>query len=228
MTGGESWVGIGLLDTDADALVDIGPSPDWVSDEVMFVLYTNTNLDAEILRYDGSNWERVFESDDQYGAQLLDMVDCSPEFGSDETVFAALAGGPNILVSEDSGTVWAETRNAPATMASWAIVDAETIIAGGAADDTVYVTDRQGRRAWDDYEVAAGAGTIISLAVWGDTVVCGTDAGEVYISEDFAETWDIVGAVIDIGDTYVGFDTDFGTNNTIYAASDGTRTLAHA
>ena len=226
LTGGESWVGISLMATDAAALVDIGPSPEWVSDEVMFVIYTNTAPpgDTEMLRYDGTNWERVWE-ENQYAAGI-DMVDCSPDFGSDDTVFAGLSdagGGPNVYFSEDSGTVWEETRNAPTTMYSWAIIDADTIIAGG-TDSIAYVTDRQGRRAWDDNDVTALAGrTITSLAVWGDTVICGTDANEVFISEDLAETWDQVGDDLDAavaGNTYVGFDTDFNKNNTIYAASD--------
>jgi len=222
MSGGESWVGIGMLDTDAAALVDIGPSPDWVSDDFMFVLYSNTDLDVEMLRYDGTNWERIFESDDQYGAQTLDLIDCSPEFGSDETVYAALTGGPNIFISEDSGTIWTETRNAPITMASWLIVDSDTIIAGG-TDSNVYVTDLQGRRAWDDYAVTTTANqTITSLAADGDTVICGTDGSEVFLSEDFAEEWDVVGdlAAETTADqaTYVGFDTD--DISIIYAASD--------
>ncbi len=231
MSGGESWVGISLMDTDADALHDIGPSPEWASDGTMFVAYENAAGDDEVLRYDGDNWDRVWE-DTQYATVLgvtgdIDMIDCSPEFGSDDTVFAGLSdagGGPEVFVSDDGGTVWADTRNVPDTLASWAIVDADTIIAGGAGDSTVYITDRQGRRAWDDYEVeAGGANDITSLAVWGDTVICGDDSNAVFISEDFGEDWDVVGADLDstaAAATYVGFDTDFDTTNTIYAASD--------
>ncbi|MBW2559602.1 MAG: hypothetical protein JRE40_01980 [Deltaproteobacteria bacterium] len=64
--------------------------------------------------------------------------------------------------------------------------------------------------------------TIASLAVNGDTVLAGNAGSDVFISEDFGETWDQVGDQIDAdaADTYVCFADD--NDTVIYAAADNT------
>jgi len=217
--GGASWRGISLID-EALATVDgLALSPSFASPGYMFLL-TDTN--NSILRYDGSNWERVYEAT-QYGS-AIDLVAVSPEIDSDDTVFLGLTSGPTIFFSEDNGDIFEETRNAPDDLVSLLIIDNETIIAGGVVGTTgtVWVTDIQGRRTWDEYEVATAAGDIVSLVANGDTLLAGDDESQIFISEDLGETWDEVGdlaaEVSSTGDAYACFDTDDPT--TIYAASD--------
>ncbi|UCD54449.1 MAG: hypothetical protein JSU76_01880 [Dehalococcoidia bacterium] len=217
--GGATWLGISLINSNIDDIDDLAV---FASPETVFMV-DDVFIPYNVFRYDGTNWERVYQAQ-QYGGPTIDMVAISPEFDSDETVFLADTAGPTIFYSDNGGDLFEETRNAPGSIVSWTVVDSETVIVGGTANSTVYITDVQGRRAWDDYEVEAGGGNdITSLAVWGDTVICGDNANQVFLSEDFGETWDMVGDALNAtaaAATYVGFDTDFGSNNTIYAASD--------
>jgi len=227
--GGATWVGISLIDTNIDSVEGLALSPDFASPGLMFVLTDDvTTANDSLLRYDGTNWERIWESTTQYVA--IDMVAVSPEIGSDDTVFVGSStvqagpGAETIYVSEDNGTSWAELREPPGSLLSLTIIDADTLIAGGDGDSDVYITDVQGRRAWDNYDTGVTA-DVISIAVNGDTVIVGGDAGNVFISEDLCETWDQVGAQVDAtatNDTYVCFDSDFGNTNVIYAAADDT------
>jgi len=222
--GGTTWVGISLIDTDIDSVEGLAMSPDFASPGYMFVLTDDvTTTTDSVFRYDGDNWERVYEST-QY-AQVIDLIAVSPEIDSDDTLFLGNTVGNDILFSEDNGTLFEAVRTNPGDLDTWVIVDAETIITGGLVGtaSTIWVTDVQGRRAWDDYVVeAAGTNTIVSLAVNGDTVIAGNDDSDVFISEDFGETWDAVGARIDAGtaNTYVCFDS--GDPTVLYAATDNT------
>jgi len=123
------------------------------------------------------------------------------------------------------------------------VIDEDTVIAGGwhshacctAALGKVYKTTRHGARPWAEYEYETVApGGVISFdleAGYEDPgwVLLGDDDSRVYISEDGGEEWDLVGAgtttgcqaVLDAGeeDTFVAFDPDYATNDTIYAAA---------
>jgi len=224
--GGAVWLGISLIDTDIDSVEGLAMSPDFASPGLMFVLTDDgtSNTDS-VFRYDGTNWERVYEST-QY-IQAIDLIAVSPDINTDNTVFLGDTGSDTILFSEDNGTVFEAVRVNPGDLNTWAIVDADTIIAGGLSpttgDAAVFITDIQGRRAWDEYEVEAAAVTIASLAVNSDTVLAGNAGNDVFISEDFGETWDQVGAALTAAaaaNTYVAFDSDYANTNTIYAASD--------
>ncbi len=222
--GGAVWLGISLINTDIDSVEGLALSPDFASPGLMFVLTDDvaTGTDS-VFRYDGSNWERVYEST-QY-AQVITLIAVSPDINTDDMVFLGDTASNTILFSEDNGTVWEAVRTNPGDLDTWVIVDAETIIAGGLVGtaSTIWVTDVQGRRAWDDYVVeAVGTDTITSLAVNGDTVIAGNNDSDVFISEDFGETWDAVGARIDaaVANTFVTFDS--GDPTVIYAAADDT------
>jgi len=220
--GGAVWLGISLIDTVVTTVTGLAMSPDFASPGLMFVL-TNNGATDSVFRYDGTNWERVYE-EAQYGAQAIDLIAVSPDINTDDTVFLGDTASTTILFSEDNGTVFEAVRVNPDALDTWVIVDAETIIAGGLVGtaSTIWITDVQGRRAWDDYEVeAAGTDTLTSLVVNGDTVIAGNNDSDAFISEDFGETWDAIGARLTAttpGNTYVTFDSDDPT--VIYAASD--------
>lgn len=218
--GGTTWLGISMIDGNVVTVDGLALWPEFPASGSIFVLITDVAGAEDVLRYDGANWERVYESV-QY-AQAVDMIGVSPDIENDDTIFLGDTVADTILFSEDNGGVWEAMREDPATLNTWAIIDAETILVGGAADGNVYYTDIQGRRAWDDYEVEAPLSTITSLVISGDTVIAGNDDSDVFISEDLGETWDVVGAQVDAAGvaTFVAFDTD--DISTIYAATDDT------
>ena len=232
--GGATFNQISLIDTDIDDVVDLAVSPAFATDDTLFMLTLDDALDS-LWRYDGSYWERVYAS--SVFAQTINLVAVSPEFADDETLFVAEGGAdggtdPVIFRSTDNGQNWGPTatglRNEPDYLYGWVIIDADTIIAGGRdADNEVYKTENYGRRAWDEYAVPTGVDTVISFALspdfaTDDTIILGDDDAQVYLSDDAGETWAIVyDAFGDTGDdAYVGFDPDFATNNTIYAAAN--------
>ena len=226
--GGVTWNQISLIDTDIDTVDDLAVSSGFATDDTLFMLTKDSALDS-VWRYDGANWERVYASSI---FNTIDLVAVSPEFTDDETLFVAEQGGtPIIFRSTDKGQTWGPTaaglRNEPDKLYGWVIIDADTIITGGQdADNEVYKTENYGRRAWDEYAVPTGVDDVISFALspafdTDDTIILGDDDAQVYLSDDAGESWEIVYAAFgDAGDdTYVGFDPDFATNNTIYAAA---------
>jgi len=82
--GGAVWLGISLIDTTIDSIEGLAMSPDFASPGLMFVL-TDSGTTDSVFRYDGTNWERVYEST-QYN-QAIDLIAVSPDINTDNTVF---------------------------------------------------------------------------------------------------------------------------------------------
>jgi len=211
---GKFWNQISRINTDIDTVLDISHTPGYTAKSGTLFMLTNSSL----LRYDQTNWERVFCST----SGDIDMVLVSPDFDTTNAVFVANSDG-GIWRSTDAGCSWTGLRFSPATISSWVVIDEDTVIVGG--NGAVYKTTRYGTRPWDGYAVT-GAGLIVSLDVDGDAILLGDNSGQVFISEDAGATWTQVGST-NIGstsDTSVAFDPGYAVSgdpgeNTIYAAA---------
>ncbi|MFC1995156.1 hypothetical protein ACFLVK_01970 [Chloroflexota bacterium] len=224
--GGVIYNGISLINTDIDEINSISFSPDYASDETYFMLTSDNATDTDSLwRDDGDDWVRVFVSNlSEPNLDNIDLVQVSPRFASDETVYVTQTGSnPTIFQSTDMGNDWDDLVRDPPELYTWVVIDDETIFAG--ANGTVYITDDNGRREWDK-ETVSGAGPIISFGISPDmdrdeTLLAGDDDGGVFITEDMGDTWDQVGEDLDgNGRTFVAFSADYDSSMLIYAASD--------
>jgi len=214
---------ISLIDSNLDdTVVGVGFSNEYAEDDTMFLLVLDTAGAGinSLLRYDGSNWERVAETTVIGAVAALNMVGVSPDYTTDNTVFLGDATTPEIFYTNDAGNEWADMRYDPDFLASWLIIDGDTIIVGGhdGADGAVQQTTRSGSRPWEDAEkVAVAAGTIVSIAMSGDEILVGDDASQVFISPDGEldefEQVDTV-AIGAAGNTFVAFGSGI-----LYAAS---------
>jgi len=223
--GGDLYNQIALVSTDIVSISDVSFSRNYAVDETMFLLTTDNVTDVDSLWRHSSEWERVFTSTlttPELGDITKVMVSIS--FTKDETVYVALSGAAPLLYrSTDGGNDWDALSQSPDALTAWLVIDADTVIAG-TSDEEVWKTANHGRRAWEDYDVDDAA-TIVSFSVSpnfmnDDTLLLGDDAGQVFISEDLGEEWDMVGdALAADTSTIVTFDSGFATNNFIYAAS---------
>jgi len=236
---GATWNGISMLDTDmAIAIHDIDFAPEYgTSDAPMFTVTEPTGaLTRSVWKFDGSNWERVFLCRDVAAVGLapnydLDLVQTSPDYTNDSTLFIADSGTPLILRSDDGGATFAELIREPlAAITAWVVLDDDTVITADAAGN-YYKTTRYGRRIWDTDLISAAGNTITDLAVspnigTDDTLLAGDILSLVYISEDLGDAWDevsasdVAGFVTAVNPTYVAFDPGYASNAIFYAASD--------
>jgi len=227
--GGDLYNQISLVSTDIAAISDVSFSRNYAVDETMFLLTAagpNGSVDS-LWRHDGDYWERVFTSTlTTPDLGLIDRVQVSPDFPRDETVYVAQSAAlnsPKLYRSTDGGNDWDALSQSPDALTAWLVLDADTVIAG-TADEEVWKTANHGRRAWEDYDVDDAA-TIVSFSVSpnfmnDDTLLLGDDSGQIFISEDLGEEWDMVGdALAADASTIVTFDSGFATNSFIYAAS---------
>ncbi len=231
--GGDAWNQISVIDTNIGWVTDVAMgSPGW-----MVTFSDNDGGDdfdagetSSLWRNDGTNWERVWESG-VFGDDMIDLVAVSPE--SDDVLY--IAGSDEfpwstqpIYRSTDNGQTWDDLVRDPDDI-SWSdaflVLDDDTIIVGG-ENGEIHKTTRYGRRAWDTEDI--GTPDIMSLVAspdvdTDDTLLLGTKNGEVWLSEDLGDDWDEVvgGDTLNNANTFVAFDPDFSSNNTIFAAAGG-------
>jgi len=230
---GATWQGISMLDTDmGGGVLDISFTADYGEGDAPMFMITASSVaatDLSVWRYDGTNWERMLYD----GANALDLVEVSPSFADDNTLFIADSSAPTILRSSDGGASFsALTRQPGAPIAAWVVIDDETVITsddGSVTAGDIYKTTRYGRRAWDT--ITTGGGIITDIAVSPNyasdgTIIAGDAASLVFISTDEGENWDELGdgdIAVDAtaaGNTYVAFDSRYADNMLVYAASD--------
>jgi len=230
--GGASWQGYSLINTDSVNLFSFAvqaKSPDtvwWFSDD--------TAGDADLFRFDGSNWERVYE-ENQYAGALIANPDAVTAYDDTVVLYDTAATTTDIIFSSNGGQTFADTDEEPCDDAAaeginvLIMVDEETWWVGDsgiAGGGDLYVTDDAGDRCWTGpFDIVATADSITSLAVSGDTALAGNNDSEAFYSDDEGETWLQVdtGTPVDAGvadNTYVAFDD--GDANIAYAAADDT------
>jgi len=196
-----------------------------------------------VFRHDGTYWERVFLNITSIEPQKTEwQVHVSPDFLTTNCVYV---GNEDFEMwrSTDAGCSWDQLTFPCAPrpcISAWEVIDEDTVIAGGAcsgspcdcASGYVYKTTRHGARPWDEYEYnATDPGNVVSFALepgYEDpgSILLGDNKGQVFISEDGGETWDLVGEAI-VGSViyypvWAIFDPGYATNHIIYAATGDT------
>jgi len=212
---------------------------------------------VSVFRNDGTWWERVFLAEDggDYGAYDAEAMpfwylEVSPDF-LDTNVVYLTNGLFEIFRTTDAGCSW-NRLPFPCEDNYWiramTVIDEDTVIVGGVLDEgdpTVWKTTNHGTRKWKAYELPTGAGIpwMFALApgyedpgsiLLGDDAWYGEGGSQVFLSEDGAETWALVGDCQDVlgfvpdnpfedygFKTYVAFDPGYPTNPNadMYAAA---------
>jgi hypothetical protein len=224
--GGDLFSQISLINMDKGDVISYSLTPDG---STRFVVYdTGAGALDALFKY-ASDWERVFYEDDG-NADLPDditHVQMSREYPADEAVFIFDAVNDQIWRSTDGGGRFKEQNsNTPVTVGAWVIIDDTTlVIADAAATGDTYKTENNGT-TWDDAEGTNGD-RIVSMSISpdfddDDTLLCANDGGEVFISDDAADGWDLLdGGADDFNnDCKVTFHRDYADNGFIYCATN--------
>ena len=236
--GGVTWNQISLIDTAMTTIVDLAPSPDYSQDDTLFMLTWGGEHSLWRSLNDGTRWERVFTSTIT-NVDSLSLVELSPQYGNgSQVVFLAGTsnGNPAIWRSTDNGQTFHSplTTGDPATGATftidiWSIINDTTLFIGSfdGSNGLVYHTTNSGL----GYATPAvvGSQSLNSIALspnyeQDETILIGNTNGWVYWSEDNGVSFEPLppGATSAplTGSITVDFDSQFSSNNTVYAASD--------
>ncbi len=212
---GDKWRQLGLMDTVIKP-ADIFPAPD--SESLFLTTYSPSSPEG-IWRSAGSslgkNWERLLTIDTAADAVILRL---SPDYGDDDTMYVAEAGGEQMAVTHNRGNSWQWCQGAPGPIIDMVVGDEETIylaLPGG------YIRkSTNGARTWRG-EVETGLPDINMLAIAdGETVLVGGKNGDIAYSTDGGESFTRIREVIGSGDVQVVADVDFTENGVIYAATN--------
>ncbi|MFC1937962.1 hypothetical protein ACFLWY_05350, partial [Chloroflexota bacterium] len=177
---------ISMINVNMDAVIAI----EFAGDTMMMLTNDATSANESVWMKN-SDWERV----DVQAA--LDALQASPE--SEDTIYTANKGTNMIYRSTNGGDKWKELAVGPhgTAITSLLVIDDNTVITGD--NGKVYITDNYGRRKWDKEDITS-AGTIVDLALSPNfsadsTILAGDDGGSIFISEDMADSWDVIDKV---------------------------------
>ena len=228
--GGLCWNQLGLVDTRIESIIDLAVSPDYNRDNTLFMLTWGGDFSLWRGDSDNTRWEKVLSSTSG-GVNSIDFVELSPQYGiSSQVVYLAgsNAEGPVIWKSEDGGQSFI-CRSAPLYIDRWAVVDDTTLFMAGydGSNGIVYQTGNSGR----SYSSATVAGnqSLSSITLSPDyyqdgTMLLGNSNGWIFYSTDYGNSFESLpsgGASPPLtGNISVAFDSQFGSNNNVYAASD--------
>ncbi len=226
---GMNWNQARLIDTTIDAIIDVAVSPHYGNDRTIFLL-TRGNEYSVWHSTDGcDNWERVFCSAGSPLTLIIDKIGISPQYGSESQVlyiYGSSDGNPALWKTTDGGQSFS-VRDAPFEVSEWKVVgDASFYIAGSDGNNTLlYKTTSSGVRYETKTTIDGPFLTSIAISpcyVDDKTILIGDDSGGVYLSTDAGVTFTPLGKIASplIVNISVAFDSGFGLNNTVYAASD--------
>ncbi len=226
--GGATWSQTSLIDTKISDIVDLAPSPDYSQDNTLFMLTFGSEHSLWRSLNGGASWERVYTSTLAY-VDLIDRVALPPQYDNgNRVVFLAgiSNGSPAIWKSTDNGQSFTY-RCVPFPIDAWAVVDDTTLFTGSydGSNGLVYLITDSG------YSEGAIAGdkSLNSIVLSpnydeDETILVGNKDGWVYWSEDNGQSFeplplDATSKPLS-GNITVAFDPKYGSNNTVYAASD--------
>ncbi|AHB14015.1 fibronectin type III domain-containing protein [Dehalococcoides mccartyi] len=181
---GKTWNQISMLRQAINEVANIAGN--------LFVV-TYDYVEQSVWRLSGGVYERVFSTSmvDEDGD--IDVA-VSP---AGDAVFVAALGGTMIWRSLDNGQTFAAqvssitTANPSATINSWFVSNANTILVGG--DNVVYQTSTNGV-LWFARTCAVGTVTSFAVSTDGSTLVAAGSAGKVSKSTDGGVTWSTASA----------------------------------
>ncbi|MCJ7763785.1 MAG: hypothetical protein MUO90_01300, partial [Dehalococcoidales bacterium] len=230
LDGGVTWNQLGLVDTRIDSIIDLALSPEYGQDDTLFMLTWGDGFSLWRSLDGGSLWQRVFSSALD-GVESVDFVGLSPQYGSDgQVVFLAGSGDgdPAVWKSADNGRSFT-CREAPLAIDKWAVVDDNTLfIAGYDGVNGIICRTSNSGLSYSSGTVAGGQSlSSIALSLEYDrdgTILVGNSNGWIYCSDDNGDSFEPmpVDSVLPTltGSVSAAFDPGFGSNDTVYAASD--------
>jgi len=227
---GVHWYQISLINTDIYRIKDLAFSPAYAEDSTMFMVTDNQtyvshadSVSTSVWRHDGTYWERVCDNVTQ-SLTTLDDVKVSPKYATDSAVFIRDKTGKKFWRSTDGGYRFKKQAGAPAAVGTgWLVIDSSTLIVSDSGDECSLSTNNG--VTWSD-KVITGASDPSSFALSPDydndsTIIMGDSDDGVFISTDGGVIWAQVPAGVDTesgaGTCYVACDTNYATNDTIYA-----------
>ena len=227
---GLTWNQTSLIDTKISDIIDLALSPAYHQDNTLFMLTHRDGGEHSLWRRRDGVWERVYGSG-LPDVDTLERVALSPQYGGDKNVVLVAGvgnGRPSIWKSNDDGQSFVR-RSTPLPVDAWAVVDDSTWFVGGFDGDNgvVYLTNNSGL-AYSE-EAVVGDQSLNSIALSPDysedgALLVGNKDGWVYWSGDNGESFDplplyAVSAPMS-GTITVAFDPEYGSNGTVYAASN--------
>ena len=229
--GGWTWNQTSLIDTKISDIVDLAPSPSYSQDNTLFMLTHRTGGEDSLWRSlnGGTGWERVYTSALAY-VNSIDRLELAPQYDDNQVVFitGTSSGNPAIWRSADNGQSFT-CRMAPLPIDAWAVVDTTTLFIGSydGSNGLVYRTTDSGLTYSEGAIAGSQSLNCIALSPFYDedeTILVGNKDGWVYWSEDNGESFeplppDATSSPLS-GQITVTFDPKYGSNNTVYAASD--------
>jgi len=229
---GETWNQLSLIDTQIDFLSDVAVSPNCNKTMLVSINARQDGCDsvwyhAKDLAHYGFNeyngvWHRTWAR--QLGDEQHGMLRLNPEEDDGRTVYL-VDRGTNTIYYNDMQTLacWSTRTSTIDEIADLAVKNQRTIYAID-VNGEVAMSDDYGRFvSWtdpEDSELDNGW----TIAVWGDEILVGSEDGHVAYSshgtgnftkltEEFRARLPIEGVVT------VAFDSYYGANDTIYAAT---------
>ncbi|HEY82298.1 MAG TPA: hypothetical protein G4O01_03295 [Dehalococcoidia bacterium] len=234
---GASWNQTGLIDSTISDIVDLAPSPHYAQDSTLFMLTFGGEYSLWRTQNGGAVWERIFSSA-LAGVSSLDLVELSPEYGSESQVvfLAGNAGGrPTIWQSTNNGQSFASrptldpTSGASLTINAWAVAGDNTLFIGSHDGTSALVYRTTNGGFYFSPGAPVGSQTLTSIALspsyaQDETILAGNRQGWVFLSEDNGASFvplplDATSAPL-AGTISVAFDPDFSRNRTVYATSN--------
>lgn len=229
LDGGVSWNQTGLIDTEISSIVDLAFSPNYHQDRSLFMLTWGSEFSLWRSLDGGDAWQRVFSSI-LADVIAVDLVQLSPHYGNDsQAVFLAGSGGgsPVIWKSADNGQSFTH-RSTPLAIDQWAVLsDTSLFIASfDGSNGLVYKTTNSGLSY---SSTVAGSQSLSSIALSPNydqdgAILVGNSNGWIFWSGDNGSQFKPLpfGATSPplTGNIVAAFNPQFGSNNTVYAASD--------
>jgi len=226
--GGTSFNQISLIDTTLAGMSDVMVTP--AGDELFLATWCATAPGLESLwkspvMATAGGWDRVRISPMSWGdAPGATIIRLNPGYADAPVVYWANRGAVNIQYSNDGGAVFAPRDTIPAAITDIAVEDENTLY--GACGTVVYRSDSA---AWNFAvgPVTAGIGPINMIAmaptyplepVPGHLLVGGAGAAVAYSTNGAESFAPPIGTGLVGTNFQVVGDTDYATNNTIYAA----------
>jgi len=218
---GQYWNQISLIDTNIDSLSDVAVSADCgttllfsVNDGGCSSVWFKAADLPEATEYDDV-WLREWCGELEEGNGLIRLA--PEETERVFTVYLVDQGTDNVWHNDSSGlTKWIDRHCTRIGEITDLAVESESIIYAIGGDDVSKSTDN-GRRWASTVDTKVEEGH--TIAVLGDYVLVGGEDGEVSYSDDAGDGFT---ALDDAGKTkvHVAFDSYFGDNGVVYAASD--------
>lgn len=234
---GNTWNQSGLIDATISTIIDIAPSPRYDDDGILFMITYGSGHSLWLTENGSLSWERILSSYTD-GVDILSRVTLPPQYGADcRTVFTAgeSNGQPAIWKSIDNGRDYRlhyshdPTTTSPLAIDNWTAADDNTLFIGGFNGSNGIVCKTINSGFFYSQAVPAGSQPLYSLGLSPDyrkdgNILAGNTDGWVYWSNDGGLSFHPLPLDASLpplsGSIAVAFDSEFATNDTVYAASD--------